>query len=360
MKRILVIDDDAAVRSLIVETIQLEGWQAIAAADGEAGLTLAEKEFPDLILCDIQMPRMDGYAVLHAIRENKSTAAIPFIFLSGLGDKPKVRQGMESGADDYITKPFTVQELTGAMNARFQKQAAFHETAESRLKELRDSLSFALPHELVTPLNTILGFSGLLVDMPEISRAELKEYASLMRQSAERLKELIEKFLQFAQLELNAKTPHPQDTSFLIPHLTSDTIVETANRVAREQNRSEDLQLHLEKVEHQVSASHLERVIRELVQNAFKFSSPKTSVLVKSSQVDGIFQVEVLDHGRGFSPEQIQRVGANIQFDRRLQEQQGSGLGLAITRRIAEIYGGRLELQSAPGEPTLVRVEFPL
>ena len=124
-KRILVIEDDPAVRGLIVDTIRLKGWQPLEASDGEMGVRTAETELPDLILCDIQMPKMDGYGVLHCLRENKLTAALPFIFLSGLGEKPKVRKGMESGADDYIVKPFTVQELIGAIEARLQKQAAF-------------------------------------------------------------------------------------------------------------------------------------------------------------------------------------------------------------------------------------------
>src|SRR5687767_10949162 len=262
-KRILVIEDDPAVRGLIVDTIRLKGWQPLEASDGEVGLRTAEEELPDLILCDIQMPKMDGYGVLHRLRENKTTAALPFIFLSGLGEKPKVRKGMESGADDYIVKPFTVQELVGAIEARFQKQAAFKETAELRLNELRESLTFALPHELVTPLNTILGFSSLLLESPEISRDQLKEYAAHMQEAGERLKKLIEKFLIYAQVELTTADRDAQSAR-RAPHLTSDTVSAVATRVAREFNRGGDLQVALAPVEHRMSALHLERIVREL------------------------------------------------------------------------------------------------
>src|SRR5688500_4306076 len=186
MKRILVIEDDAAVRAVILDTIRLKGWEPLEAADGEAGVQLAQSELPDLILCDIQMPKMDGYGVLHQIRENKMTAALPFIFLTGLGEMPRIRKGMESGADDYLVKPFSIQELIAAIDARLQKQAAYQETTESRLNELRESLTFALPHELVTPLNTILGFSSLLLESPQVGRDELREYAGLMHQAGER------------------------------------------------------------------------------------------------------------------------------------------------------------------------------
>ena len=357
MKRILVIEDDPAIRALISDTIHLKGWKTLEAADGLAGLEAAEKELPDLSLCDIQMPKMDGYGVLQGIRENKSTAALPFIFLTGLGEKPKIRRGMESGADDYIVKPFTVQELTAAIDARFQKQATFQETAETRLNELRESLTFALPHELVTPLNTILGFSSLLLESPQISSSELKEYAGLMHDAGERLKALIEKFLVYAQVELAAGNPASHNPR--PPHPTAETISAAAGRVSRENNRAEDLQLALMPVEHPINALHLERLVRELVENAFKFSDPKSAVEVKSFQRDGKLSLEVNDRGRGLSADQIQRLGANVQFDRRLHEQQGTGLGLAIARRLAEMYGGTLSFQSVPGKGTAVRVEFP-
>ena len=359
-KRILVIEDDPAVRGLIVDTIRLKGWQPLEASDGEMGVQTAQAELPDLVLCDIQMPKMDGYGVLHRLRENKSTATLPFIFLSGLGEKPKVRKGMESGADDYIVKPFTVQELIGAIEARFQKQAAFQETAESRLNELRESLTFALPHEMVTPLNTILGFSSLLLESPQISGSEIKEYAGLMHQAGERLKALIEKFLVYAQVELTAGNPEARTVATRPPHQTRETIAATAARVAKELKRPNDLELKLSSVEHPINASHLDRLARELIENAFKFSEPGTKVEVKSTVEDGELRLEVTDRGRGLSAHQINRLGANLQFDRQLHEQQGTGLGLAIARRLAEMYTGTIRVESASDAGTTVVVAIPL
>ena len=359
-KRILVIEDDPAVRGLIVDTIRLKGWQPLEASDGEMGVRTAETELPDLILCDIQMPKMDGYGVLHCLRENKLTAALPFIFLSGLGEKPKVRKGMESGADDYIVKPFTVQELIGAIEARLQKQAAFRETADSRLNELRESLTFALPHELVTPLNTILGFSSLLLESPNISASELKEYAGLMHQAGGRLKALVEKFLVYAQVELTAANSELRNAAARPPHQTAETIAATAGRVAKEFKRADDLELKLSPVEHSINSSHLDRLMRELIENAFKFSNERSKVQVKSSVNEGKLRLEVSDSGRGMTADQIQRLGANLQFDRQLHEQQGTGLGFAIARRLAELYGGTIRLESVPKARTAAVVEIPL
>ena len=105
MKRVLVIEDTPEVLSFVREAIKFKGWQPLTATDGEQGLQLALNQQPDLILCDVQMPRMDGYEVLEKLRQTK--ASIPFIFITGEGEKPSIRHGMELGADDYLLKPYT-------------------------------------------------------------------------------------------------------------------------------------------------------------------------------------------------------------------------------------------------------------
>ena len=100
-------------------------------------------------------------------------------------------------------------------------------------------------------------------------------------------------------------------------------------------------------------------MLRELLENAFKFSDSGSSVEIRTRGVAGIFELQVIDHGRGFSADQIKRVGANFQFDRKSQEQQGSGLGLSIARRLAEIYNGTLRIESVPDRETVVTVQIP-
>src|SRR6266699_6878252 len=111
MKKILVIDDDSAMLTLTVKALQARGLQTVTADNGVAGLEMAKKHLPDLIVCDIQMPQLNGYETLAALRQDPATAVIPFIFLTGMTERTQVRQGMGLGADDYLTKPFTVQEL---------------------------------------------------------------------------------------------------------------------------------------------------------------------------------------------------------------------------------------------------------
>lgn len=117
MTRILVIEDDNAVRKTITTMLVHEGFSVIEASDGNVGITLARQHLPDLIICDVQMPEMDGYEVIRSLQSDDTTSLIPFIFLTALADRQSVRMGMELGAHDYLTKPFTSRELMGTVRA---------------------------------------------------------------------------------------------------------------------------------------------------------------------------------------------------------------------------------------------------
>jgi DNA-binding response OmpR family regulator len=127
MKTILVIEDEQNVRESILDLLESEGFHGIGGANGKAGMKLAQEYHPDLILCDVQMPEMNGFDVLSQLRQLPDTSSIPFIFLSAKGTKSDVRQGMDLGADDYLTKPCTATELLGAISGRLAKYEAMME-----------------------------------------------------------------------------------------------------------------------------------------------------------------------------------------------------------------------------------------
>ena len=123
MKKILVIEDEAEMRRNLLAILKLEEFHGIGAENGKAGVELARREKPDLILCDVMMPELDGHGVLRAMRNDAATAAIPFIFLTAKGEKRDVRDGMGLGADDYLTKPVVKADLLAAINARLARAA---------------------------------------------------------------------------------------------------------------------------------------------------------------------------------------------------------------------------------------------
>lgn len=131
MKTVLLIEDNADMRRNIATILEMENYAVETCADGRAGLEAARARRPDLILCDVMMPDLDGYEVLKALREQPATEAIPFIFLTARGEKRDVREGMNLGADDYLAKPVTATDLLGAIEARLTRAQA-RQTSEFR------------------------------------------------------------------------------------------------------------------------------------------------------------------------------------------------------------------------------------
>lgn len=134
MKTILVIEDEQTVRESILDLLEAEGFHGIGGENGDIGVQLARKHHPDLILCDVTMPDLDGFSVLAQLRKSSDTAGIPFIFLSARSTKADQRQGMELGADDYLTKPCTATDLLGAVSGRLAKYAALAERYSQKVE----------------------------------------------------------------------------------------------------------------------------------------------------------------------------------------------------------------------------------
>lgn len=131
MKKILLIEDNTEVRENTSEILELAGYEVVTAPNGKIGVELAQKEKPDLIICDIMMPELDGYGVLHILSKKDETAGIPFIFLTAKTEKIDIRKGMNLGADDYLTKPFDDTDLLNAIEARLKKSVMQQKLYES-------------------------------------------------------------------------------------------------------------------------------------------------------------------------------------------------------------------------------------
>ena len=161
MKKILVIEDEQIIRENILKLLKAEGFDVTGAENGAQGLNAAVSNLPDVIICDVVMPELDGYGVLMALRSNPVTATLPFVFLTGKAERSEMRQGMELGADDYLTKPFTKAELVGAISSRLKKQeavaqqyntlrsqsSALIQDGADKLEQIKTSLCGALERE---------------------------------------------------------------------------------------------------------------------------------------------------------------------------------------------------------------------
>lgn len=362
-KHILVIEDEPEVRENIQEILCFQNFYVSVAENGRIGLELVAEHPPDLIICDILMPEVDGYNVLTALRQNVLTANIPIILVTAKAERSEVRYGMEIGADDYLIKPFSPKELLNAIASRLQKRELMEQQTQHKMEELRSSIIASLPHELRTPLTGIIGCSQLLLDEHRmLSSEETIEMVSAIYRSGKRLYHLTQNFLVYAELELLASNPEKvnllrQASPKSFPN---SIITQSAVAIATMVNRTDDLSLELgANVLLPISEIKLKKVLDEVLDNAFKFSTTGDSIRLLSHTDEDFFILYIQDQGRGMTPEQLSMVGACMQFERKLYEQQGTGLGLAIAKRIVELHGGQLTIESFHQKQTTVRIALP-
>ena len=358
MQTVLVIEDEVHMRNSISQVLDFAGYETLVAPDGVAGVQVATEQVPDLIISDVVMPNLDGYGVLEALRKIDITATIPIILLTSLPPQQSMRQGMVLGADDYLRKPVEVDELVAAVHAQFKKRERLVQTQELKLDALVRNIVHALPHEMHTPLHQIMGFAQLLTTDPESHQA--REFASHILDASNRLEHLIENYLVFAQAELIAHDP--RESAKLRNHEPVDVegiIRDVAFSCADKFNRHADLSINAQPAMLPIACENLTKIVGELIDNAFKFSKSGAPVIIQATHANQHFVIEIRDYGRGMSTEQIKSMGAYMQFDRALYEQSGVGLGLALARRLVELHGGEMEIDSEPQRGTRVRLSFP-
>jgi Osmosensitive K+ channel histidine kinase len=362
MTKILVIENEELIRESILELLEIEEFETLSAENGKIGLQVAQKSNPDLILCDVVMPEMDGHGVLEALRKAPETKMIPFIFLTSKADKLDLRKGMEMGADDYLIKPFTPKELLKAIATQLEKKASVQKFSQQKLDELRNNITHSLPHELRTPLNGILASTELLLDeLDSMETNEIREIVEQISLSGKRLYRLTMNFLLYAELELIATDPK-KIASLRQDKTRSSQIVITEKVMSQvqEEKREADLFLNLQNVAIAMAEMRVEKLVEELVDNAMKFSAIGQPIEINGFVKDNQFVLSVKNSGREITPQQIAQIGAHVQFERKLYEQQGSGLGLAIVQKLIELHQGQLIIESPSNQQTVVTVYLPL
>lgn len=360
MARILVVEDEKAQRLMIMTLLKSHGFEALGAENGAEGVDMAREHQPDLILSDIHMERGDGYSMLSAIRNDQATATIPVIFITGMADMSVMRQSMQLGADDFIPKPFSQDELLAAVKTRLDKQQKLSLQASKRLDELRASMSVTVPHEMRTPLNGILGYSDIMrKQFDDLEPLEVGRMAERIHKNAKRLERLVENYLLYAQMEFQKEEMHKKELFDSETPSAEHSIEQIAIQKASDFGRTADLYLHLTPGHVSVSPKYFAKIVEELVDNGFRYSKTGTHVLVRSEIRNNQFHFSVTDQGRGMTAEQVSQIGAFVQFERQVYEQQGQGLGLTVTRRLVELHGGKMEVSSEYGKTTTVSVTLP-
>jgi signal transduction histidine kinase len=374
--QVLVIEDDTDARSNIVEILRSDGFEVLEAIDGESGVESALAHLPDVILCDIVMPTWDGYEVLKRLRDELTTAQIPFIFLTGKESRSEQRRGMCLGADDYLAKPFRRHELLEMIHGQIAKQARYDRPrvlsgppsspdqqqalqAQIQVLQLREQEIQAwiggITHDLRAPLTTIKVALELLEHRPDKS----ERYLSIARQACAQSDALIEELLTLYREEEVAIEKSLSNGIHL--HIIFDRLFQSF-RV-----RSSYLNLQLQwDVPQDINAAFspsglsLERILTELLNNACKYTKVGGQIGLAVTIADGL-QIKIKNQAEINSEElpyifnRFYRVPPDTNFPLKQGVSEmpspipGTGLGLSLVRQLTAQLGGTLDLESNDG-----------
>jgi len=343
---VLIIEDTKSIREELRDILHFEGLQVFTAENGQEGIDKAKELLPDLILCDIMMPVKDGFEVFDELQNIKNLATTPFIFLTAKATNENRREGMILGADDYIAKPFDIDLLIRSIKSRLYKEKKRKQSENNKLETLQHNISFAIPQELLTPLNGIIGLSGLMKDPEvEIDDKELRDFASGIFDSGHRLLSTLQKFIYYTEVELLLN--NDKNKASLKEEITEtgeQELEEESQIIARKFNREADIELNLKPFNIKISSFHFEVIIANIVDNAFKFSNKGDKVIIEVELDDTHVHITVIDNGLGFNEVTLNQIGAFTQFNRSKMEQQGLGLGLITSKKLIDFYEGELSI----------------
>ena len=344
-KTILVIDDEIHLLVGVKALLERDGYKTITTTDSVTGLDLAKEQRPDLIICDIMMPFMDGFQVRTLLSEDENTKDIPFLFLSARTSQTDKLRGLNTGADDYITKPFDHRELSARISTVFNRyekgKESMRKTVDEQIARLQQEISQNISHELRTPMTQILLALDLVLRKKYQTAEELKEFVEIALSQSHRLNGIIDDLIFLNNYDRGAVNSFRQIIS-----LDSDfhEIIKVRQEMYAEKNlnihitTSPSLIIHAPRREFRQAVTHL-------VDNACKFTNQSTSVLIdmKENGVGG-FVLTVTDHGDGI-PEKYHEDVFNRYFQisqGECREYNGLGVGLTIAHIFAESIGGNI------------------
>ncbi|MGE5353594.1 MAG: response regulator [Acidobacteriota bacterium] len=351
MASVLIVEDNFSTRHSIVSLLEKSGYSVFAAENGEEALGLMQYETPDLIISDIMMPGMDGLELFKRINDGEMNDHVPFIFLTGKTDISDQREGMLSGADDYITKPFKAMDLLKSVETRLKKK----EKLDRKIEHFKSNITRNISHEFRTPLVPIIGYSQMIKENYwQLEPSEILEMTEKINSSGTWMLKMIEKFLLLVELEENINVKEEGFASI------SASLSSSISGLASASERKKDLIVNLSEALVRIPEAQMERMITEILDNALRFSNSGSPVEIVSYSKGDYHILTITDFGKGMTQDQLRYISSFLQFSRQGMHRAGLGLGISIVKKIAEHNGAGVIIESELGMFTKVCLKLPL
>jgi signal transduction histidine kinase len=366
-RQLLLIDDSAELLSSVSTVLVQSGYDVRTASDPEQVFTTLESFTPDLVLCDVMMPQKDGFELFQEIRSRAEFCELPFVFLTTLSAREHVLRGKAMGCDDFLLKPFDIQELLAVVSGKIYSKDQRSRLKTVELEGYRKRIIQTLSHEFRTPLVSVNTAAELLLDRKEAMLDERsKKLIESIYRGGQRLERLVQDFMTMQQIELgHAAASYSQfHAPILIEELLNGCI----------DGFLDALPLGCEKTQievHFVSEAardtlidvyemQMYSVFQHLFGNAVKFGGSDQPVQIAVDIEGRDLIVDIRDFGPGMSDSQINQVAKPfVQLNREQLEQQGAGLGLTIAKYLIDINRGKLSLMKPEsGNGLVVRLRF--
>ncbi len=337
MYKVLIIDDEKRLRENLAEILEIHDYETIIATDGLDGFAKALAVVPDLIICDVMMPNVNGYEFLERLKKTHLDY-IPVIFLSAKIEREDERLGMGLGADDYIKKPFTAAEVLSSVKARIEKSNKSKEIIKRNANKSTYELSKLLNgHEIRTPLNIISGMNILLCDLAdENKKSDALQIMKYTQVSIYNMTSIINNIYMYELLKTD-------DENGLLADNNKVDIIANINKVAKEFDREVSINFDNDYLKFTKHLNAINYICVELVYNAIKFTKTE-SISIAYIVKDNYKTITVTDGGFGFDCAPIALKPFN-KFSNRM-DISGLGLGLYNIKLIAEKLNGLLQVSS--------------
>lgn len=368
MPKVLIVEDEAPIREELMDWMLFEGFDVMGAADGRSALAKIKDTPPDLIVSDIRMPEMDGFELLLEIRSDPQLAQIPFIFLTASAERASVRKGMDTGADDYLTKPFTHAEVMQAIHSRLQKKTAQDARIQAQIDAIQQSLGeqrekrmlktrlvAMFSHDFRNTMASILSSSEILRRYDDRLSVERKhQHLARIDHAVHLLKQMLDDMLLAAELEEGFLlfTPQNMDLTDFVAELVMEL---DAREAPAHRIRFAGDEVGIVEADPKL----IRQVLVNLISNAVKYS-PEGSEIDVDLRSDGhALTLSVEDRGIGIPADSLSRVFEPFFRAENVSDKEGTGLGMSIVKTCIDLHDGEIYIQSAEGHGTRVVVEIP-
>ncbi len=346
-EQVLIIEDEENTVELLQYNLVKNGYSVVIARNGKEAIDTAKSLPPDIMLLDVMMPEMDGWEVCRIMRQNRQCISIPIIMLSALGDEDARLKGLNLGADDYISKPFSVKELLLKVHKHLERK---HEENRLRGREQEQSASLQyLVHELRNAMTAIGGFSSLALqkqgDLP---------YFKIIKSSALHAQSLLNDAALLGKIERGEALP--------LSPIDIEPVIAEIKEMFLGAARGKNVEISIANSAFggvQANGTAFRQVLINLISNAVKYNRPGGKVWISLDEFEDFTEISITDEGCGIAESDIPKIFDKFYRAAGSEKVKGAGLGLHIVKLLSIAMGGTIKVVSNLGEGSTFILSLP-